>query len=132
MTEQDPSRPKDAQVRQRALSRWETEGGAGPGGPESSVTHPPGQPHAPKMVEAELVSLHVRVIALENLVISLLATATEQQLGLAREMAAYISPRAGFTPHPMTTRAADHMIDLVERAERFCGDAPPETVKADC
>ena len=119
MTERDPSRAKDAQLRQRALSRWETEGGAGPGVMEPPATQPHSQPHPPKMVETELVALHVRIIALENLVISFLATATEEQLELAREMAAYISPRAGFTPHPMTTRAAGHMIDLVERAEQF-------------
>lgn len=132
MIERDPSRAKDAELRQRALSRWETEGGAGPGESEPQVTHPPSQRHSPKMVEAELVALHVRIIALENLVISLLATATDQQLDLAREMAAYISPRAGFTPHPMTTRAADHMIDLVERAARFRTDPPPEAVDPDC
>lgn len=33
--------------------------------------------------------------------------------------APYISPRSGFTPHPLTTRAADHMVDLVGRASRF-------------
>lgn len=132
MTEQDSSRTKDAQLRQRALSRWETEGGAGPGELEPSMTHPPGQPHSPKMVEAELVNLHVRIIALENLVISLLATATDQQLLLAREMAAYISPRAGSTPHPMTTRAAEDMIDLIDRAARFRTDPPPEAVDPDC
>jgi hypothetical protein len=68
---------------------------------------------------AELGALHIRVIALENLVISLLATASDQQLEQAREMARYISPRPGFTQHPLTTHAAAHMIDLVERASRF-------------
>jgi hypothetical protein len=48
------------------------------------------------MSNAELVALRVRVIALENLVISLLATESNQQLELAHEMAAYISPRPGF------------------------------------
>ena len=73
----------------------------------------------PEMSNADLVALHVRVIALENLLISLLATASDQQLELAREMAGYISPRPGFTHHPLTIHAAAHMIDLIERSSRF-------------
>lgn len=73
----------------------------------------------PEMGNAELVVLRVRVIALENLLISLLATASDQQLELAREMAGYISPRPGSTHHPLTTHAAAHMIDLIERSSRF-------------
>jgi len=72
----------------------------------------------PENAPAELGALHVRVIALENLVIALLATASDRQLELAREMASYISPRPGFTHHPLTTHAAAHMRDLVERASR--------------
>jgi hypothetical protein len=71
------------------------------------------------MRNADLVALRVRVIALENLLISLLATASDQQLALAREMASYISPRPGFTHHPLTIHAAAHMIDLIERSSRF-------------
>jgi hypothetical protein len=59
------------------------------------------------------------VIALENLVISLLAAASDRQLDLAREMAAFISPRSGFTHHPLTIHAAAKMIDLVDRAGYF-------------
>jgi hypothetical protein len=68
---------------------------------------------------AEIGALHVRVIALENLVIALFATASDEQRAMAREMAGYISPRPGFTRHPLTTHAADHMTDLIERASRF-------------
>lgn len=57
---------------------------------------------APSLTNAEHVLLHVRVIALENLMIALLAQATDAQLELVRDMAAYISPRPGFTPHPLT------------------------------
>ena len=71
------------------------------------------------MTNAELVQLHIRVIALENLVIALLVNASEQQLTLAREMAAYIAPRPGFTPHPLTTRAATEMLHMVERSSHF-------------
>jgi hypothetical protein len=70
------------------------------------------------------VALHIRVIALENLVIFLLAAASDQQLELAREMAPYISPRPGFTPHPLTTHAVVDMIDLLERASRSCSAEP--------
>ena len=48
----------------------------------------------------------------------------EIRVVLAREMAPYISPRPGSTPHPLTTRAADHMVDLVERASRFRSGEP--------
>jgi len=76
------------------------------------------------MGEAELVALHIRVIGLENLVIALLATASDGQLELAREMSSYITPRPGFTQHPPTTRAASHMVDLIERATRFRSGEP--------
>lgn len=78
----------------------------------------------PMLTPAEQVQLHVRIIALENLVIALLATATEHQLDCAREMAAYISPRAGATQHPLTTHAAAEMVSIVERAIHFRGTPP--------
>lgn len=71
------------------------------------------------LTNAELVQLRIRVIALENLVIALLAEAPDRQLTIARDMATYISPRAGFTPHPITLRAADEMLSLVDRADRY-------------
>lgn len=103
--------------RQRALSRWENEGGAAD--PIVTPAADKEQTAAPEMSNADLVALHVRVIALENLLISLLATASDEQLELAREMAGYISPRPGFTHHPLTIHAAAHMIDLIERSSRF-------------
>jgi hypothetical protein len=103
-----------------ALSRWDSEGGAGAEGsrrgsisPESSAV--------PELTNTELVLLRVRVIALENLLIALLTQASDRQLELAREMATYISPRSGFTQHPLTVHAAAQMNDLVERASRFRG-----------
>jgi hypothetical protein len=65
------------------------------------------------------VQLRIRVIALENLLIALLANVSDRQLDLAREMAAYISPRPGYTPHSLTIQAAALMIDLIERAGQF-------------
>ena len=68
------------------------------------------------MTNAELVQLQIRVIALENLVMTFLSHATDRQLDLVRDMAAYISLRPGFTPHRLTLHAAAEMISLVERA----------------
>ena len=49
----------------------------------------------------------------------LLAEGSDRQLQVAREMASYISPRPGFTHHPLTTQAAAHMVDLVERSIHY-------------
>lgn len=95
---------------QKALSRWDNEGGACAGVSETDT---------PELTNAELLHLRVRVIALENLIITLLAEGSNQQLEVAREMARYISPRAGFTQHPLTIKASDHMTDMVNRAEHF-------------
>lgn len=73
----------------------------------------------PRLTDTELVQLRIRVIAGENLVAPLLAQASGQLLDLPREVAAYISPRAGSNPHPLTIHAANQMIGLVERAGRF-------------
>lgn len=79
----------------------------------------------PEMGGAEMGALHIRVVALENLVIALLADASDRQLELVRNMARYITPREGSTHHPLTTHAAALMIHLVERSSRFAsGDLP--------
>jgi len=75
--------------------------------------------YSPQLSNSDLVKLRVRVIALENLMIMLLAEASDRQLDLAREMAAYISPRPGFTRHPLTINAAAQMLHLVELAGHF-------------
>lgn len=83
------------------------------------------EPPMPKMGDAELGALHIRVIALENLVIALLADGTDRQLEMARNMARYIAPREGSTSHPLTTHAAVHMTHLTDRAARFgSGELP--------
>lgn len=76
----------------------------------------------PPINDAELEQLRVRVIALENLVVALLAESPARQQTLAREMARHISPRAGFTQHPLTLRAANGMRSLVNRAGRYIAD----------
>lgn len=72
-----------------------------------------------QLTNNELAQLRMRVIALENLMIALLAENSGRQRDQAREMAAYISPRAGFTQHPLTIHAAAQMLSIVERAGRF-------------
>jgi hypothetical protein len=119
MSDLKPDSLDPSQQRQRALSRWDNEGGAGPSGPQKAPIYAEAQSGIPELTNAELVQLRIRVIALENLVISLLAEASERQLALVREMAAFISPRTGFTDHPLTIHAASQMLDLLERASRF-------------
>ena len=108
-----------ATLRRMALSRWENEGGAWCGRPDAVPTTGQAQSDVPPLTNAELVQMQIRVIALENLVITLLIDASDRQLDLVRDMAAYISPRPGFTPHRLTVHAAAEMISLVERAGRF-------------
>lgn len=79
--------------------------------------------HVPTLANAELVQLQIRVIALENLVIAMLANAPLRQLELVREKAIHILPRPGFTPHRLTIAAAAEMNSLVERAIRFGAEA---------
>lgn len=102
-------------LRERALSRWDNEGGAGDGGrvhPASTET----LPGNPPLTNAELVQLQIRVIALENLLLVLLTETSGRQLDLARELASYISPRPGYTPHHLTVHAASRMISLINGA----------------
>ena len=119
MTDVKPDSLDRSQQLLMALSRWDNEGGAGPCGPQEGQISTEAQSAVPELTNAELVQLRIRVIALENLMISLLAEAPDRQLGLAREMAAFISPRPGFTDHPLTIHAATQMIHLVDRAEHF-------------
>ena len=108
-------------LRERALSRWDNEGGA--------VAPVSGDAFA-NMAEptrSELIHLRVRVIALENLLIAVLADGPDRRLVLARDMATFISPREGFTQHPLTLQAASQMVDLVDRVEHFkTRDGPVE------
>jgi len=105
-----------AQLLFKALSRWDNEGGAGPShlGMKPSEAQPP----VPALANAELVQLQTRVIALENLLIALLAGASDRQIKLAREGAVAIRPRPGCYPHPLTINAANHMDHLVQRSTK--------------
>lgn len=72
--------------------------------------------------QAELKQLRIRVVALENVLVALLAQASERQLELVRAMAGHISPRPGFTPHRLTLFAAEEIRSLLRRAELFRSD----------
>lgn len=108
-------RPNPSELLRRSLSRWDNEGGA--------IASPPSKSQKPAeaqaLTNAEVVQLRIRVIALENLMIAVLAEGSDRQRELARNMADFILPRPGFTQHPLTIRAADHMSDLVDRAVNF-------------
>ena len=111
-----------AAARTPAHARRDDEGGAPAGGDPRRRTAAlsgtsAGADIAPS--RAELVHLRMRVIALENLVLAVLAAGPGRQLGTVRDMAAYISPRAGCTAHPLTLNAAAQMVRLVARSAHF-------------
>ena len=103
----------DRMVLCRSISRWESEGGATAAARVTSETL------SPELTNTELVHFRIRVIALENLLIAMLAEGTDHQLDIARKVASYILPRDGHTLHPLTVQAADHITDLVNRAIHF-------------
>lgn len=105
--------------RKSALSRWDDEGGATPCGPQESLAAACEIWDIPPLSDAELIQLRIRVIALENILISLLSTASESQLGQIAEMAEFITPRPDARQHPLTIHAATQMTQLVERTRHF-------------
>lgn len=120
MSDRDqPSRLPAAQRLLRAVEMG-NEGGA------LADRTPDGVPEfkVPPLTNTELVHLRVRLIAVENLLLALLAEGTEGQAAMAKEMAAYILPREGHTPHPLTIHAAQQMLQLIERAARFKRSGP--------
>ncbi|WP_076070822.1 hypothetical protein [Sphingomonas montana] len=104
--------PSAAELRLRALSRWDNEGGA-------IATAPSRHADVAPLSPAELIQLRIRVIALENMLIAVLADGTDRQRDVARDIAAYIAPRSGFTHHPLTIEASRHMTALVDRAVHY-------------
>lgn len=119
MPDEDLQSVTPSQSLERALARWENEGGTSCSGHGGNAILDEELSEASPSTNTELSLLHIRVIALEGLVTALLVEASDRQINLAREMAAYISPRLGSTQHPLTIRAATQMIDLLERADNF-------------
>ncbi len=113
----------DMDTKGAALSQWDGEGGASPAGPQAepdtSSVPPQGRGEGPGDADAEEITMHVRLIALENLVLALLAGASDQQLGLVHEMSTIITPRPGSREHPLALRAAAHISRIAERARQF-------------
>lgn len=103
----------------KALSRWEDEGGAMPCGPQEALAAACDEWDIPPLSDAEIIQLRIRVIALENIMLSLLFKADDAQLEQIAEMAEFISPRPGATQHPLTIHAATQMNQMVERAKHF-------------
>jgi hypothetical protein len=99
---------------------------AGGGGPVLTQDKPPDGASStpPALTDAEIIQLQIRVIALENLVIALLANAPQATRGQASELAHYISPRPGFTQHRSTLHAANQMAHLIERAHHLSEVTP--------
>ena len=97
-----------------AIARWDNEGGAGPSGSYRRPQLSRARTDIAPVTGSELARLHSRIIALESLVITLLAERTERQLDHVAAMAALITPRPGAAPHPLTTEAAAQMLQLVE------------------
>jgi hypothetical protein len=103
---------ENARHRPGAPSPWESErpGGDGDAGGTSGGV--------PPLSNAELVQLQIRVIALENLVVALLARAPDEQLELVRDIAASIFPRPG-VEHRLTMHATAQMEHLAQRSLRL-------------
>lgn len=114
MSKNDVSHAEQQRAREREAAKVATDGG-------SEVVESQ-DAKGPEISDVELVQLRIRVIALENLVIALLADAPERQLVQVREMAAFITPRPGQQQHPLTLSAASHMLSLVHRAGHFRGN----------
>ena len=107
-----------------ALAQWESDGGAVVDRREADVSD---RHHDVVPTETEFQQLHVRVIALESVLISLIADAPVQQRAVVRGMAEFISPRRGYTAHPVTLRAAAEILSLADRAERISVARPSVT-----
>ncbi len=100
-----------------ALARWDDEGGAGTWAP--GYVHETDSSRPRLFLDFELMRLRTRVIALENLVVALLAGVSDRQRRKALDMAAFISPKQGAWPHYLTIQAAVRMRHLVDRGDYF-------------
>ena len=70
----------------------------------------------PQVTWVEWDHLRFRVVALENLLVALLAEGTSGRLDRVREAACHVTPRRGCTDHPLTLLAAAQIVHIVERA----------------
>jgi hypothetical protein len=110
-----------ARLFERAVSRWENEGGAVVDTAASGSASPADGSSDASPGSAQFVQMQFRVLALENLVTVLLAQSTDRQLDVVREMADHIVAHPGSMPHPPTLRAATKMRRLLEAAAHLRG-----------
>jgi hypothetical protein len=108
--------PSVAVFRASALARWDNEGGA--------LSHP--APVKPPFVDVahhlsdrDVVCLRSRVIALENIVVAMLAGGSSNQRSVVHDMALFVRPPLEEVQDRLTLHAADLMDDLADRAGRF-------------
>ena len=109
----DESPSTRALQRRKALSRWENEGGAVCQPRTSTSEEALSNPAEPS--GAELTQLRARVVALENLVIALLAHSPAEELDDVRAMAACLAEK-GASTLPDDSRTSDEMLRLLERS----------------
>ncbi|MDR6709259.1 hypothetical protein J2X73_003648 [Novosphingobium sp. 1748] len=100
-------------ISESALSRWDNEGGALAW---SAISLPA---DIPELANVELVHLRIRVIALENLMIAMLARAVDEQIAMGDAMATHIAPHPGSAHHPLTEHAAQQMREMLARARHY-------------
>lgn len=104
----------------QALSQWDGEGGS------DHVTGrfvPPACTCRPESVNpyatAEYTHLRGRLVALERLVMALLAQRSDGELRLARLAAADVLSRPGFTKHPVPLQAHRQIVHLLARSRHL-------------
>jgi hypothetical protein len=117
MTDQISDATLRARLFERAVSRWENEGGAVMEADAAEQAFSERSAAAPGVAEFE--QMKFRVIALENLVTVLLAQASDRQLGVVADMADHIAANPGTTPYPATIRAVTKMRRLLEAADHL-------------
>jgi len=110
------AQPTAAVSRTSALARWDNEGGA--------LSHPVPvkAPHVDvvhHLSDQEMVCLRSRVIALENVVIAMLAGGSHDQRAVVHDMALFVRPPLDEAQDRLTMHAADLMDHLADRATSF-------------
>lgn len=115
----DDDQPSRDAIHRRVIGRWENEGGSVRAWHRDMPVEVPSITVAGEIGDAEAANTRVRLIAIENIIVALLADAPDDRLELIREMATFISPRPGMTPHQLTIEAARNMVAIVERAEHY-------------
>jgi hypothetical protein len=108
------------QTRGSALARWDNEGGACPGKVSSADDRTDeADPGTSSFTSVELSQLKARVIALENLTVSLLSGVSGKQFDAALEMAHYIASGPRHKPDLLTLQTATQMVSLIECARHL-------------